>query len=581
MNKKNQTSENHLRAPIVTICGHVDHGKTSILDCFRETSLQELEAGGITQKISFSKYPSEQIYKMCPLINKEEVKIDIPGFLFIDTPGHAAFTNLRRRGGSLADLAIVVVDIKEGIKPQTAEVFQILKAHKTPFLIALNKIDNISGWRKREGSLRESLEGQANHTRQEFDEALLIFQASLKEHGFDSSLYDEVKDFTREVALVPCSARTKEGISELLFVLCGICQKFLKDRLKTSEEAKGVILEVKKDRGAIWVELILYDGILNEGDQLMVASFDEPILAKVRCLSEILPLSTKYIYVSQLRAATGARVQLAADAPIQPGMPFQEIKGDSSHVKNQFKKDIAHVLALDKQGIIVKADSLGSLEALLILLRQEHVKVVRAGIGNISKSDIVAAKANLDIEPLHAVILGFNIGIEEDAEAPLNIKVIMNEVVYKLIEDLKVWREKRDAELRKEKIIGLASLCKLEILHSHIFRNSNPAIFGIRVVAGKAKTGILLLDDKGEEVARIKSLQLDKTSLHEVSESQEIAIALPGIMFDRRLKDVKYLYSDISKKQILQFHKHDDLLSSRELKVLDEIAVLKNEEPKK
>ena len=210
-------NEGKIRQPIVTIAGHVDHGKTSILDCFRGSKIQEGEAGGITQKISFTKYPLEQIKKACPLIDKSGFKMDIPGFLFIDTPGHAAFTNLRKRGGSLADLAILVVSIKEGIKPQTAEVLQILKASKTPFLVALNKVDTISGWQKKE-SIKESIESQAINVRQEFDEALLIFQGALQEHGFESELYYEITDFSKKVAIVPCSARTKEGISELLFV---------------------------------------------------------------------------------------------------------------------------------------------------------------------------------------------------------------------------------------------------------------------------------------------------------------------------------------------------------------------------
>src|SRR3989344_3548446 len=214
-----------IRQPIVTVAGHVDHGKTSLLDAFRGSKIQEGEAGGITQKISFTKYPLEQIRKACPLIDKSGFKMDIPGFLFIDTPGHAAFTNLRKRGGSLADLAILVVSIKEGIKPQTAEVLQILKASKTPFLIALNKIDTISGWKPFNGNtLKESIESQAINVSEEFQETLLTFQGSLSEFGFDSELYYCISDFTKKVALVPCSARTKEGIPELLLVLCGLSQ---------------------------------------------------------------------------------------------------------------------------------------------------------------------------------------------------------------------------------------------------------------------------------------------------------------------------------------------------------------------
>src|SRR3989304_2096794 len=153
-----------IRQPIVTVCGHVDHGKTSILDALRGSSVQSGEAGGITQKISFTLFPSEQLKKACPLIEKQGINLDFPGFLFIDTPGHAAFTNLRKRGGSLADLAVLVIDINEGIKPQTSEVIQILKANKVPFVIALNKIDSISGWQKHD-NLKESIESQAINAR--------------------------------------------------------------------------------------------------------------------------------------------------------------------------------------------------------------------------------------------------------------------------------------------------------------------------------------------------------------------------------------------------------------------------------
>ncbi len=571
------SQKSSLRSPIVTVCGHVDHGKSSILDAFRETNLQAGEAGGITQKISFTKYPVEQIKRACPLIEKQGVKLEIPGFLFIDTPGHAAFTNLRKRGGSLADLAIVVVSIKEGIKPQTAEVLQILKAHKTPFLIALNKIDTISGWRASPEGVIKAIQQQAINVRQEFDEALLTFQGTLREHGFDSDLFFEMSDFTKKIALVPCSARTKEGIPELLFVLAGLCQRFLKERLKTSDEAKGVILELKKEKGMEWAEAILYDGSLDEGDELVIASFDEPVITKVRALAEIQPLSTKYLSVKQVTAATGTRIQLTNKEGILPGMPFQEVKGNLENVKAQFKKDISGVMNLDKQGIIVKADSLGSLEALITLLKQENIHVIKAGIGPISKSDLISAKANLTISPLDAVILGFNVGPDEDLSLPPHIKVLTNPVVYKLIEELTEWRTKRNEEILREKMLGLATICKLEILPQYLFRNSNPAIFGVRVIAGKVKLAIPLIDDHGEPIAHVKSLQHEKSSVAEAMEGQELALALPGVTVDRQLtnRGIRYLYADLSEAQFKQFKKNKDLLSSAELAVLEEIAQLK------
>ena len=571
MAKENNAGK--IRQPIVTVCGHVDHGKTSILDRFRGSSVQEHEAGQITQKISFTKYPFEQIIKTCPLVKKSGVNLEIPGFLFIDTPGHAAFTNLRKRGGSLADLAILVVSVKEGIQPQTAEVLQILRTYKTPFLIALNKIDSISGW-KQHDNIKESIENQASNVKDEFQEALLTFQGTLKEQGFDSDLYYDVTDFTKKIAIVPCSARTGEGISELLFVLCGLCQRFLKEKLKIGEDARGVVLEIKKEKGMESVESILYDGELKVGDEIAIASFGEPIVSKVRALEEVLPLSFKFKSADKVIAATGARLQLTNKEGVLSGMLFQKIDNNFEEIKKSFKKEVSGVLETDKEGIIIKADSLGSLEALMTLLRQENIRIVRAGIGPIGKADISAAKANLEINPLNAIVLGFNVEPEEDVEFG-KIKILSHPVVYKLIEELQEWRTEKSAEIEKERMLGLATIGKLEVLHNYVFRNAKPAIFGVKVVAGKVKIGIPLINDKGEEVARIKSLQHDKMGVNEATSGQELAMALPGVTFDRQLKDVKYLYSNVGERQIKEFKKKKDLLSSEELRVLQEILDLK------
>ena len=258
-----------IRQPIITVCGHVDHGKTSILDCFRGSSVQTSEAGGITQKISFTSYPIEQLKKICPLIEKSKINLDIPGFLLIDTPGHAAFTNLRKRGGSLADLAVLVIDINEGIKPQTAEVIKILKHNKTPFVIALNKIDNISGWKFNKNlGLKENIESQATNIKNIFNERYMTLQGSLNSYGFETDLYYEILDFSKKIALVPVSAKTKEGISELIMVLCGLSQKYLTDKLTLEKDAKGVILEIKKEKSGNYIEAILYDGELKKTDEI-------------------------------------------------------------------------------------------------------------------------------------------------------------------------------------------------------------------------------------------------------------------------------------------------------------------------
>lgn len=469
---------------------------------------------------------------------------------------------------------ILVVAAKEGIKPQTAEVLQILKANKTPFLIAFNKIDTISGWREGKGGLKESIEGQAVNVSQEFQESLLIFQGSLQEHGFDSDLFYEVTDFTKKIAIVPCSAKTGEGIGELLFVLSGLSQKFLKERLELSDVAKGVIFEVKKDSSISGAEAILYDGSLSKGDEIAIASFDDPVISKVRALEEIEPLSTKFKSVKTAKASTGLRLQLTNNDEVLSGMMFQKIDGNLDKIKSEFKKEVSSAIKLDKQGIIVKADSLGSLEALMTLLKQENVQVVKAGVGNIGKGDIISAKANLEINELDSIVLGFNVSIEEGLDLG-NVKVLREDVVYKLIDEMREWRTKKKDDMERERLLGLATICKLEILGKYVFRNSNPAVFGVKVLGGKLKTRLSLIDENGDDVAKVKGIEHEKEKVETAEAGQEVAVSLPGTNFERRLKGIGSLYANISEKQFRQFKKNKDLLSADEMKVLQEIADIK------
>ena len=565
-----------IRQPIVTICGHVDHGKTSILDRIRGSSVAAAEAGGITQKISFTLFPAENIKKGCYLLDKHNIALKIPGFLFIDTPGHAAFTNLRKRGGSLADLAVLVIDINEGIKPQTAEVLSILKANKTPFIIALNKIDNISGWKKH-NDLKESIEKQAILARNSFDEKFYTFQASLNSHGFNSDLFFNLTDFTKKIALIPCSAKTGEGIQELLMMLCGLSQKFLSKQLSLGEKAKGVVLEIKREKTSEYLEAILYDGKLKAGDEIIIASFSEPIKAKIRNIEEIQPVSFSFKPVKQATAATGLRIQLTEKSEILPGMPFQIFNDNLKEIEKEFKKELSQNIKTDNEGIIIKAESLGSLEALLVLLKQENISVLKAGIGNINKQDISQAKSNIE-NPENVVILGFNVKLDEEAQEKKDVKILVDDVVYKLIEDLKKFQDEKRKEIEKARLLSLSAVCKLEILHNFVFHNSNPAIFGVKVLAGKLKPELEIIDENGERIGRVKNIQHEKSSIQEASEGQEVAISVPGITFDRKLKDTKFLYADISEKAFRNLKDNKDLLSSEELKILQELSQIKRKE---
>jgi len=566
-----------IRQPIVTVAGHVDHGKTSLLDNIRKTGVAGEEAGGITQKISFTLVPMDKIKKRCPLIDKQKIKLDFPGFLFIDTPGHAAFSHLRKRGGSLADMAILVMDINEGIMPQTAEVIELLKLNKTPFIVALNKIDNISGWRKQSDSLKESLEMQSTNTRMNFDEKLYMIMGALHHHGFDAKPFYEISDFTKELALVPLSAKTGEGINELIMMLCGISQKFLKESLELGKIAKGVILEIKKEKTMQYSEAILYDGVLNQKDEIAVASFNEPVISKIRVLEEILPVSSKFKPTEKAIAANGIRMQLISSEAILPGMPFTIFKNNLNEIKKEFKKEIGENIQTDEKGIVIKTDSLGSLEALISLLRQNKVQIINAGIGPINKKDIISAQTNLKIDPENAIVLGFNVEEDEDVKEmdKGKVKILKNEVIYKLIEDLTKYQDQKRKDIKKERLLELATVSKIKILHQFVFRNSNPAVFGVAIEAGKIKPNIPVMNEAGEQISHIKGIQENQNQLQEATQGMEVAISLTGVTFDRQLKDVNYLYSDMSDKQFKTFKENKDLLTKEELAALQKIAEIK------
>jgi len=566
-----------IRQPIVTVCGHVDHGKTSLLDSIRGSCVAEKEAGLITQKISFTLFPAEQIEKRCEIMRG---KLKIPGFLFIDTPGHAAFTNLRKRGGSLADIAVLVVDINEGIMPQTKEVIQILKANKTPFVIALNKIDRISGWKKQSENMKESIDKQAIHTREVFDEKLYTFMSALNFQGFEGELFYNITDFTKKIALIPCSAKTKEGLKDLLATLCGLSQKFLEKRLEVGKTARGIVLEVKKEKTISYLECILYDGKLSIKDEIAVAGFDKSTITKIRLLQEAMPLCRGYENRDEIHAASGFRMQIIEKEDILPGMPFLVFKGNQEQIEKEFKKELTEAIKLDKEGIIVKADSLGSLEAILTLLKQACIKVSKAGIGSISKQDIITCKAILGKNEVDSVILGFNVGVDREIEEKetKTIKIMTNEVVYKLIEDLEKYQDEKRKEIEKRKLEKLASPSRLHILHNFIFRDSKPAIFGVRIEVGKLKPHSTLINSKGEEIAKLKTVQKDGKNVDGAVKGDEVAISLPGITFSRQLKDENVLYSDIGEEQFRNFKKNKDILTKDEIALLQELAQIKRKE---
>jgi len=573
-----------IRSPICTVMGHVDHGKSSVLDKIRGTAIVKSEAGAITQAIGASIVPLDTIKNICgDLLKKLNINFTIPGLLFIDTPGHAAFTNLRRRGGNLADIAILVIDINQGVQPQTLESIDILKQYKTPFLVALNKIDAINGWQTKTMPLLQSISQQSQTINHLLETKLYELVGKLSELGFNSERFDRVDDYTKQIAIVPCSAKTGEGIPELLMVLTGLAQKFLEKCLECNTEgsAKGTILEVKEEEGlGKTMDTIIYDGTLRVNDTIVIAGLEKPIVTKVKALFEPVPLSemrdkkSKFNSVKEVVAATGVKISALEIEDVVSGMPLRSIKGDEiEQVKEEIQQEVEEVLTeIQEEGIVIKADSLGSLEAMVKLLKDANIPIKRASIGNITKKDIADAEANYEKDPLNSVILAFNIESDQQTD---KVKIIASDVIYKIIEDYEKWKKEKFASMQQDKIIGLVKPCKIMLMSGYVFRQSNPAILGVDILAGKLTNGMPLMDKDGNELTEVKGIQADKEKIEEAESGKQVAVSLPNVTVGRQIKEGDILYSSVPEDHYRKFKELKDLLSPQEISVLKEIAEIK------
>ncbi|KYK26849.1 hypothetical protein AYK26_04665 [Euryarchaeota archaeon SM23-78] len=584
--EKSPRKEKSTRSPIVSVLGHVDHGKSSILDAIRETNIVAKEAGAITQAIGASIIPLKVIQDKCgKLLDKLKMKFSIPGLLFIDTPGHAAFTSLRKRGGALADIAVLVVDINEGFKPQTKEAVEILKNTKTPFVIAANKLDLVPGYTNKKPGLLVDLEEQHESTKQMIDERIYKIIGQLYDRfKMGAERFDRVEDYTKQIAIVPCSAKTKLGLAELLMVLTGLAQKYLEQNLKidVSGPAKGTILEVKEVEGlGKTMDVIIYNGTLNTNDTIVIGGVHKPIVTKVRALFQPAPLhemrdkKSSFVCIDTVVAAIGVRISAPHLEEAVAGMPLVSCEDDEKSIdkaKQKVQSEVEEVL-LDtgKHGIIIKADSLGSLEAVLKLFGEKNIKIRKASLGAITKKDMTDAESNYEEDPLLSVIIGFNVELGKNVETSKRVKIITGDIIYKLLDDYLLWTQEKKKALEAEQIEQLVRPCKLEILQNCIFRQSNPAIVGVHVLAGILKVGTPLMKT-GKKLTEVKSIQSEKENLRRVEQGKQIAIGLPGVMCGRQIHEKDILYSAIPEQDFKKLKKLKKYLTPDEIQVMKEIA---------
>ena len=579
----------------MAVLGHVDSGKTSLLDRIRGTGVQGREAGGITQHIGASFLPTETIKETCGVLYKklEQAENKVPGILVIDTPGHEVFTNLRSRGGSAADIAILVVDVNRGFQPQTNESLKILQSRKVPFVIALNKCDQISGWRKSETPfISKAIKEQDASIQADLDQKIYDVVGTLSILGYQSEAFYRVKDFKSEIAIVPISARSGVGVPELLSVLVGLTQQYLQKRLIQQEkEPRGIVLEVNDEVGlGPTANIILIDGEIKKENSIVVAKRDSVIVTKPKSLLLPKPLDEmrdprdKFKPVTQVDAAAGLKIASPDLEGVLPGSTLyvasndNEIKEFSKLIESEMKSVF---IDTETNGIILKCDTIGSLEAIIEMLRRSQVPVAKADIGPVNRRDVMEAKAIKEKDRHLGVILAFNVKVLPDAKEEFeinHIKVFEDKVIYSLIDSYNAWVEEDTANEEDAIFSELTPIAKFTFLNGCTFRNNNPAVFGIHIDVGTLRHKIPFMNMAGRKVGNIHQLQLDKKTVTSAKAGDDVACSVQDITIGRQIFEEEIFYTfppSHEAKQLLNKFMHK--LSSEEQEILQDIIRIQRE----
>ncbi|HET7405248.1 MAG TPA: translation initiation factor IF-2, partial [Candidatus Bathyarchaeia archaeon] len=547
--------------------------------------------GLITQWIGASLIPANTLAEICgPLLARFKLKIEVPGILFIDTPGHETFSNLRKRGGSAADVAILVIDVTKGIEPQTVESLTILKARKTPFLICCNKIDAVPGWKTlSDGSFLENAAKQRPEVLTDLDNRLYTMMGTLSRYAIRADRFDRIQEFARTVALVPASAKTGEGIPELMAVLVGLTQVYMKGELDvTTGPAEGTVLEVKEEPGlGVTVDTMIYNGRLEVDDQIMLAGRNGIISTRVRALllpkplDEIRDPRDKFSKAKSVDAAAGIKIAASGLEEAIAGSPLYVASDASANerIKERILTEVEEVrVKKDLSGVVVKSDALGSLEALTTSLEASKIPVRLADVGDVSRRDVVEAKAVRVKDTYLGVVLAFGVKLLPDAEEEITISkipIFKGDVLYHVLEDYSRWVQAEKMAGAKAEMDLLIRPGKIKLLKGFVFRRSDPAIVGVEILSGIIKPKYPLINSSGKRIGQVVRIQDQGKDVGEAGGGKQVAVSIDKPMVGRQINEGDVLYVEVpSQHARVLASKFRDYLSSGELALLEEVETL-------
>jgi len=564
-----------LRTPIVAVLGHVDHGKTSLLDKIRGSAVSEGEAGAITQHIGSTAVPLDIISGIAgELVDPDD--FDLPGLLFIDTPGHHSFSTLRSRGGALADIAILVVDVNDGFQPQTHEAMDILKRTGTPFIVAANKIDTVPGWNPTaDRPSKVAIEAQSDRVEGDLNERLYEIIGELSDSGFSADMYWRVQDFQANIGVVPVSAETGEGIPDLLTVLMGLSQRYMKEEMAIDVDGPGAgtVLEVKDTQGfGTTIDAVIYDGTIEADDQIVVGGQNDRIVTEVRALLQPKPLSEirsdeAFERVDSVVAAEGIKIAAPDLDDAMAGAPVRVVRDrDLDTVIGEVEAELAEIeVQTEEEGLTVKADTLGSLEALAGTLEDEEIPIMQAEVGNVAPRDVrMAATAKTE---QHQSILAFNVEVLDDARdlaEQEGVTIFEHDVIYRLIEEYEEHVQRIEEAQQEQVLENITRPARFEILPDHTFRQSDPAVVGVEIRGGllRRNSRVVLFDDaKPERVGMLKTIQDEGEDVDEARTGERVAVSIDGPTVGRQIKEGDELWVEIPEKhaKILEQELNEDI----------------------
>ncbi|UKZ59806.1 uncharacterized protein TrAtP1_001099 [Trichoderma atroviride] len=571
-------SKDDLRSPICCILGHVDTGKTKLLDKIRQTNVQEGEAGGITQQIGATYFPVEAIKAKTAVVNKNnEFEFKVPGLLVIDTPGHESFSNLRSRGSSLCNIAILVVDIMHGLEPQTLESMRLLRDRKTPFIVALNKIDRLYGWKKVDNNgFQDSLALQSKAVQNEFKNRLEATKLAFAEQGFNSELFYQNKSMAKFVSLVPTSAHTGEGIPDMLKLILQLTQERMVGSLMYLSEVQATVLEVKAIEGfGMTIDVILSNGILREGDRIVLCGTEGAIVTNIRALLTPAPLrelrlKSAYVHNKEVKAALGVKISAPGLEGAIAGSRLMVVgpDDDEEDICDEVESDLANLLSrveTSGRGVSVQASTLGSLEALLDFLKDCKIPVANVGIGPVYKRDVMQCGIMLEKAPDYAVMLCFDVKVDKEAMAyaeDQGIKIFQADIIYHLFDNFTKHMDEMLEKKKEESKMLAVFPCVLKPVA--IFNKTGPIVIGVDVTEGQLKINTPIAAVKTNSVTnakeiiglgRVTSIERDHKQIPVCKKGQPsvaIKIEMGGHqpIYGRHLEEADLLYSQISRASI-------------------------------